>query len=107
VEAVAKNEHYAIGAITPSEIKSLPGNSVAAAMPVAAVVPELPAAVSEEVPRESFFDKLPLDDFKKQNMQHMAAALASGVDKVNALRQGIDEASITVKVEKRKLILSF
>lgn len=61
----------------------------------------------EEEQKRSFLDKLPIDELKKGGLENVATAVATGYDKVNAIRQGISEASITVRVEKRKLILSF
>ncbi len=67
-----------------------------------------PVAIQIEEPqKKSFLDKLPIDDTKKEGMENVAAAVASGYDKVKAIRQSINETSITVRVEKRKLILSF
>jgi hypothetical protein len=56
---------------------------------------------------KSFLDKLPIGELKKEGIEHVATALASRYDKINTLRQELTESTITLKVEKRKLIVSF
>ncbi len=77
---------------------------------IAATVTNVPTAAiytDNDTEDKSFLDKLPINELKKQGMETVATALASGYDKVNTVRQGISESSITLRVEKRKLIVSF
>ncbi len=69
-------------------------------------VPPVAIYISEEGKQKHFLDRLPIEDTKKQGIENVATALASGIDKVDAIRQGLNEG-FTLKVEKRKLILSF
>lgn len=77
---------------------------------IATAVTNVPVAainINNDNYRETLLDKLPLTDTKKEGMKNVATALASGYDRVNAIRQDITGSSITLKVEKRKLIVSF
>lgn len=72
-------------------------------------VPALAIQIQEEVatPQQSILNNLPINDLKKQGMEQVATALASGYDRVNAIRHGIAETNISLRIEKRKLIVSF
>ena len=56
---------------------------------------------------QSFLDKLPIDELKKEGMENVASALASGYDKLNAIRHSISESNITLKLQNKKLTVSF
>ncbi len=56
---------------------------------------------------QSFLDKLPIDELKKEGMENVASALASGYDKVNAIRHSLSETSISLKLQNKKLTVSF
>jgi hypothetical protein len=72
-------------------------------------VPALAIQIQEEeaTQQQSILNNLPINDLKKQGMEQVATALASGYDRVNALRQEIAETNISLRIEKRKLIVSF
>ncbi|MCF8449684.1 MAG: hypothetical protein K9G49_07400 [Taibaiella sp.] len=72
-------------------------------------VPALAIQIQEEVAtqQQSILNNLPINDLKKQGMEQVATALASGYDRVNAIRHGIAETNISLRIEKRKLIVSF
>lgn len=55
----------------------------------------------------SIIDKLPIDELKKKGMEHVASAVATGYNKVHALREEISGSAISLKIEKRKLVISF
>lgn len=98
---------YPINKISPARVKEIAGDDVALMAPAEVTAPALPAAITDNTDRETFFDKLPIDDFKKQNMKDMASAFATGIDKINSVKQEINETSVTLRVQKRKLIVSF
>jgi hypothetical protein len=57
---------------------------------------------------KSFLDKLPMEDIKKEGVNDMINAVAVTYKKMNNIKHTItDEKSITVRVEKKQLILSF
>ena len=93
--------------MNPGTIKELPYNSIAAATPVVTEVPTLPAIENTNEQKRSFFEKLPIDDLKKQGMENVATAFANGFDKISTIRQGIEESTVTVKIERRRLVISF
>ncbi|MBE2289376.1 MAG: hypothetical protein IAE95_07460 [Chitinophagaceae bacterium] len=55
----------------------------------------------------SIIDKLPIDELKKKGMENVASAVATGYNKVHALREEISGSAISLKIEKRKLVISF
>ncbi len=59
-------------------------------------VPAYTVAVNTEQ-KKTFWDKLPIDDLKKQQLNNISADI----------KNGLDEKVLSVKIEKRKLILSF
>ncbi|MBL7692694.1 MAG: hypothetical protein JNM41_13970 [Flavipsychrobacter sp.] len=56
---------------------------------------------------QSIIDKLPIDELKKKGMENVASAVATGYNKVHALREEISGSAISLKIEKRKLVISF
>ncbi len=67
------------------------------------------AVVAEEPAKQqkSFLDQLPIDELKKQGIESMAAAVANTYQHINNLKHNLSEKTLTIQVEKRKLILSF
>lgn len=61
----------------------------------------------DEKGTNSIIDKLPIDELKKKGMEHVASAVATGYNKVHALREEISGSAISLKIEKRKLVISF
>ena len=61
----------------------------------------------DETTGNSLIDKLPIDELKKKGIESVATAMANGYDKVNAIRQEISGSVISLKIEKRKLVVSF
>ena len=57
--------------------------------------------------KTSWIDKLPITDEKKEQLNNVANTLTDGVAKANSLKESITDKSVSVRVEKRKLILSF
>jgi len=96
-----------ISKMYPSDIKEFPNNGIAAASPVVAEVPTLPVTETKNEQEQSFFDKLPIGDHKKQGLEDAATALATGFDKISSIKQEISETSISIKVQKRRLVISF
>ncbi len=92
----------------PTEITAYNNEKTFSPEPVTNV-PALAIQIQEEgeTPRSSLIDRLPIDDLKKKGMENFATAMANGYDKVNALRQEISESTVSLKIEKRKLIVSF
>jgi len=70
-------------------------------------LPDVSIYIDNEQTTQSFLDKLPIDELKKEGMENVASALASGYDKVNAIRHSISESSITLKLQNKKLTVTF
>lgn len=89
-----------------SPVQMLPVEKVAfAAMPLTAI-DEYAAAPQIET-KQSWLDKLPIDDLKKQGLENAGTALSNGYDHLTKIKHNITATSLSVRVEKRKLILSF
>lgn len=57
--------------------------------------------------KQGFLDKLPISELKKGGLREVAASLTSGYEKVHAAKQEIYATDISVKIEKRKIVVSF
>ena len=57
--------------------------------------------------RRSWIDKLPIDDNKKEKLNSAADKLADTREQVSDLKQDISGQSLSIRVERRKLIFSF
>lgn len=85
-------------------------------LPVATALPAaLPLAATQELAistapeqNENWFDKLPLDEEKKKNINTVASAVANGCEKISAFKKSsLDKIGFSMRVEKKKLIVSF
>ncbi len=65
------------------------------------------AQPAEEAPKKTFWDKVPLNEIKKQQLENLAGAIAGAYEHVNEAKQTIEDKKLTVRVEKRKLMISF
>ncbi len=94
-------------AVAAADFKKLP--VTAAPANTAGNVPvesySMTAAAPEAV--KSWIDKLPLNDEKKEQLNTIANAVAYGIDKATDFKNNVGDKKLTVKVEKRRLILSF
>ena len=70
-------------------------------------VPAFAAQSTDEAPKKTFWDKVPLNDIKKQQLENLAGAIAGAYEQVNDAKQTIEDKQLTVRVEKRKLMISF
>ena len=61
----------------------------------------------EEAPKRTFWDKVPLNEIKKQQLENLAGAIAGAYEQVNEAKQTIEDKKLIVRVEKRKLMISF
>lgn len=62
---------------------------------------------TETATAESFIDKLPVADTKKDGMKSLASDAADQYSKVNAIKKEIENANVTVSIKNKKLIFSF
>jgi hypothetical protein len=86
-------------------------------LPVSASQPEsLPLAATHDVAvnttseqnEPNWFDKLPVDEDKKNNINTVATAVANGCEKISAFKKtSLDKIGFSMRVEKKKLIVSF
>jgi hypothetical protein len=72
-------------------------------------IPEYTIANNNEEVKKTFWDKLPIDDIKKRQLEHIAGAAADVYKDVSAAKQDLYDKSISieVKIEKSKLVISF
>jgi len=56
---------------------------------------------------KSFVDMLPLAETKKQGMKTLAGEVATGYGRVSSLTQEIAHSNVSVKISRKKLVLSF
>ncbi len=91
---------------------------LARTMPIAhdtaQMAPEIPRDIPAytvqpvgEEDKETFWDRLPIDDLKKDGLRNVANAVASGLEQVNNMKKDLYRKSISVRIEKRKLLISF
>ncbi len=95
-------------AVAATDFKKLPVATAPANTPNSNVPVDgysLADAAPEAV--KSWIDKLPLNDEKKEQLNTIANAVAYGIDKVTDIKSNVSDKKLTVKVEKRRLILSF
>lgn len=57
--------------------------------------------------KESFLDRLPIDEIKKAGIENMASAISDKYQQLNNAKQNLLDKSLSIKVEKRKLVISF
>ncbi len=93
--------------IQAAEMQQLPvGQTQPATLPLAATQ-ELAINTTPEQ-TENWFDKLPLDDEKKKNINNVASAVANGCEKISAFKKtSLEKIGFSMRVEKKKLIVSF
>jgi len=70
-------------------------------------VPAYAAQSTEEAPKRTFWDKVPLNEIKKQQLENLAGAIAGAYEQVNEAKQTIEDKKLIVRVENRKLMISF
>ena len=70
-------------------------------------IPAYAQPADDAVASGSFLDRLPIEDIKRQGMENVATAISGTYEYLNAIKHSLDEKSLTIKIEKRKLILSF
>lgn len=62
---------------------------------------------AENETKQGFLDKLPISELKKGGLREVAQSITNSYEKVNVARQEIYATDISVKIEKRKIVLSF
>jgi len=102
------NSSERLDAIPVVNNKELPAKPQQRELAVIQAVPVAAIAVTET--HTSFWDKLPLDEANKQeimNIKNAGTAVAAVYDKVEEIKQQIHNTTVSVRIEKRKLIVSF
>ena len=103
------NEATTISELSLAGIKQMPCNKDRVEVPGVKNIPAYTIQNSSTEVRKTFWDKLPMDDIKKKQIAHIAGTVADVYNDINTAKQNLYDKSITidVKVEKRKLIISF
>lgn len=97
-----------INSLAITQAKMLPSDSGEASKGEIKRVPVYTAvADSAAAPKKSLWDMLPLEDIKKRGMEKFAGAIAATYNEINTMKQDLSDKTISVKVHKRKLIISF
>lgn len=68
---------------------------------------DMPAIETAAEEKETWFDKLPIDERKKKNLSNVATAIASGCEKISTLKDNAGKFGFSMRVEKKNLIVSF
>ncbi len=99
----------AINDLPLAAIKEMPYNNEKVIAQETKNVPVCTVSENNEEARKTLWDKLPLNDIKKKQFENIAGAVADVYNSVNTAKQNLYDKRITidVKVEKRKLIISF
>ena len=98
-----------ISELSLAEIKEIPHNNDKTEPRPVKEIPVLTVQYSNEEAKKTLWDKLPMDDIKKKQIENIAGVVSDVYNEVNTAKQNLYDKSITidVKVEKRKLIISF
>ncbi len=103
--APAMNARVYLSPVAASEFKKLPVD--AAHFNNVGNAPDDGFIASAPARRQTWIDRLPIEDEKKEHLNAIASAVTTGIDKASAFESSISDKKLTIKVEKRKLILSF
>ena len=114
--ANSNNDALAATARPHQQLENVPTASLQQ-LPVTAATPE-PLQLAEtdgitvfntQQEREpNWFDKLPIDENKKKNINTVATAVASGCEKISSFkRNSLQKIGFSLRVEKKNLIVSF
>jgi len=106
VAAIAHSEAPISRLATAQAAPTAVSNEVAATKEMREI-PAMPVALNEERKKTTLWDRLPMDDLKKEKLEEVAGAVSQAYTEVNTAKQEIDATTISVKVKKRKLIISF
>jgi len=90
-----------------AEIKELPYHKPETPNIHATDIPAYTFAANSSERGKSFWDKLPIDELKKKQLENIGERAANTYQEINAVKKDLDEKTLTIKIEKRKLILSF
>ncbi len=94
--------------LTMAVVKEMPS---AKAAPVEPEIREVPAytlaADEEETGKSTFLDRLPIDDLKRNQVKNIAGAVSDAYNEVRAAREDLYRKSISIRVEKKRLLISF
>ena len=90
-------------------IKQLPCGTQRVEISAVRDVPVYVMQNNEEEVKRTLWDKLPIDDLKKKQLENIAGAAADIYEDISAAKQNLYDRSISidVKLEKRKLVISF
>ena len=107
-----RNTMLALSPLNSRELQKLPVNISIPEKAKTVDIPDYTVAVNnntpvEEAPEESWVDKLPVSDTKKKEISEVANAISQGYEKLTSFKESISERSVTVKIQKKKLLISF
>lgn len=93
--------------VATGDLKTLPVSVAAVDAPsqVTATLPDMGTAIEET--KQTWFDKLPIDENKKKNINNVATAVATGCEKINSFKENIASRGLSLRIEKKNLIVSF
>jgi len=65
------------------------------------------SAVDSDPARQRLWDKLPIDELKKEKLENLAAEVTQAIQSIGKARRETEEKNVTVRLEKRKLLIFF
>lgn len=99
--------HEQIAELMTADTKALPVENEPVKLMAVNVMPVMNLDQQTET-KKTLLESLPIEDIKKDGMADVAGVLAQTYKKMNALKHVVtDEKSISVRVEKKQLIVSF
>ena len=108
-EQTVPQQYHTTEPMTPiaaNEIKKQPLSNAVNEKLQPVTLPEY-AMTDNKTQKTSWIDRLPITDEKKEQLNNVANTLTDGVAKASSLKESIADKSVSVRVEKRRLILSF
>lgn len=96
-----------INTLTVAAIKEIPGDNVNTVIVAVKDIPNYTVKENTNVVKKTLWDRLPIDDLKKKKLAAIAGAVANISGDADADNDGPDEKNVSVKIQKRKLMISF
>lgn len=94
--------------IKTAELKTLPVSTPELQTPMMAANYELPGMNAQPADaKQTWFDKLPLDEGKKKNISNVATAVVNGCEKINTFKERVENNGISLRIQRKNLIVSF
>ena len=106
-EMTSTRERIESPTLPVAALKTAPVHVHEEELPGDIAVPEVTTVAATTEQKKSLWDMLPINKENKQELKAVAAAVADKYEQINTIKQTLQEKTLTIRVEKRKLIISF